>query len=226
MIEIKDGKLLLRQVSDKDHVVVGVIAMPVETEGETIMPVILTDGGLAAFVDDIKKPEADLRHTSPSGIYSKPVFHRGVKLGAMQLYLRNTSLPDAPEGMKWMIAVGPSCTLRAGSRIIHIEDGDTYIKIDELYEGLPAGDVLQVPLWGNPKNPCMISFPLDPALFEEVMAEDDALSMSVEGYAEFRDAMNARFERKTWYTEKEARELREAAQSLMVKHVRNPGMRP
>lgn len=204
MIRITEGKIYLRATANRMFAVFGVVVAPQAFEAERLYPASIGDTQGVLLLQP-SRPWRGWAGDSIGGALREQLFHKGAIPDALEVLVRDTELPDAPAGQKWVIIAGPSMQHTGESRMLTITRGVVEVIHGEQFVGEAPDGILRKPIWGPLNNPCALAHTLNLAEAVQEIARDREANMR-------RDPSFRRFcelvgqdpvFNKSWYTAKE-----------------------
>lgn len=219
MIRISEGKVYLRATANRMFAVFGVVAVPQEFEAERLYPALVGDEQ-GVVLPPHSRAWTGWVGGSISEALIAPLFHKGAIPDALEVLVRDTELPDAPAGQKWVLIAGPSMQHTGESRVLTITRGTVAVTHGEQFVGEAPSDILRNPIWGPQHNPCALAHTMNLVVADEEIARDREANMrrdpSFKRFCEIVD-QDPVF-RKSWHTAEECARV-EALSSKAMKAV-------
>lgn len=188
--------------------------MPKSTETERIYTASLNDvSGLniskaSRLVEHFNSPY--FKEISAGDLLREEAFRVGAMPEVFEVILRDTYLPDAPIGNKWMIVVGPSRTYENNqSRFFTIDNGTVSVEHGEQFIGMSIDGALKQPKWGLGDSKHALAYTIAMDVYDDFIIADRKRNKD-EMFHAFLVEMNAFMPTKNWYT-KEELEIRSIA---------------
>lgn len=222
-IAMIDGKIYLRKLDDK-HMgqtafgLVGVIAVPTHFDGERIYPAVVSErNGFYIDIRSRRPKEVAGPWVGGEGISSLVTsldWRAGAFPGACELFLRDTELPGAPYGHKWVIVAGASKTHEGDTRMISVRAGQVSVMEGEQWSGNTLDAPLHAPIWGPQDNACALAVCLALDTYEEEFRRSRGQNRAPI-FLKYVERMETAFPFKTWYTVEEKQKRDEMSSSIL-----------
>lgn len=218
-IGVELGKMFIRRLDDASALI-GIVAVPEFVKTEVIYPVKLSDheGMFIANTprDPISKYGAldNLPEMDANYIMQQSLFQPYQEPNIFDAMLRDTEIPDAPDGHKWVLVIGASKSHQGKSRTISINNGIPEAKDGE-YVGEAINSIVTEGEWGNPNNPYVLASTIHFNSLEKVAQESRSRNKN-EQYAEYLNKMKEISPSKSCYSKQELAFRKEASKSVMA----------